>query len=126
MEEQDTISGQSSDPARDAETVGHGFWSKVRRTIGRVPFLADAIAAYYCARDSQTPLYVKAVLLGALSYFIVPTDMIPDFIAGVGYADDASVLTAAIATVRGHITPTHRQQAEETLARLTGQNEASS
>lgn len=125
MAEPDATSGQSGDPARDGETVGHGFWSKVRRTIGRVPFLADATAAYYCALDEKTPFYVKAVLLGALAYFIVPTDLIPDFIAGVGYADDASVLTAAIASVRGHITDAHRTRAREVLARLSGSREDS-
>jgi uncharacterized membrane protein YkvA (DUF1232 family) len=47
--------------------------------------------------------------LGAIVYFIVPTDLVPDFLAGIGYGDDASVLFAAISTVRGHIKPAHRE-----------------
>ena len=100
---------------RDAATVRGGFWRKVRRTFGKVPFLDDAL-------DSQTPRYVKAVLFGALAYFIVPTDMIPDFIAGLGYGDDATVLLTAIATVRKHISGAHRDAAQAKLAELRDQD----
>ena len=75
--------------ARDSAKVARGFWRKVRRNLGRVPFVEEAVAAYICATDSNTPLAVKAVLMGALAYFVVPADCIPDFIAGFGYTDDA-------------------------------------
>ena len=91
----------------DQALVEERFWDKVRKTLGRVPFVEDALAAYYCATDGKTPLYVKAVLMGALAYFIVPSDVIPDFIVGLGYTDDASVLVAAIAAVRGSLKPEH-------------------
>ncbi len=91
----------------DEALVGERFWDKLRKTLGRVPFVEDVLAAYYCATDGATPLYVKAVLMGALAYFIVPSDVIPDFIAGLGYTDDASVLAAAIAAVRHGLKPKH-------------------
>ena len=91
----------------DETLVQERFWDKVRKTLGRVPFVEDALAAYYCATDGKTPLYVKAVLMGALAYFIVPSDVIPDFIVGLGYTDDASVLAAAIAAVRANLKPNH-------------------
>jgi len=100
---------------RDSARVERGFWDKVRRTLGRVPFVEDAVAAYYCAIDRDTPLQVKAVLMGALAYFVLPTDMIPDFIAWIGFTDDAAVLYAAIQTVRPHIKPSHRDRAREIL-----------
>ncbi len=103
--------------ARDTRRVGRGFWPKLRRTIGRIPFTDDLLAAYYCATDRTTPGYVKAVLFAALAYFVVPTDLIPDFIAAFGYTDDASVLAGAIATVRRHITPAHRDRAAAYLER---------
>ncbi|MDZ7711648.1 MAG: YkvA family protein [Rhodovibrio sp.] len=62
---------------RDRDKVLNNFWSKARRVLGRVPFLEDAVAAYYCARDPETPTQVKAVLFGALAYFILPTDLVP-------------------------------------------------
>ncbi len=76
---------------------------KVRATLGRVPFTEHALAAYYAATDPSTPGHVKAVLIGALAYFIVLTDMIPDFIAGLGFTDDAAVLLAALRVLKRHV-----------------------
>ena len=115
-------SSDSGDPERglkeNAKIVVKGFWEKVRRNLGRVPFLDEAIAAYYCATDPATPRRVQVLLLGALAYFVVPTDMIPDFIAGLGFTDDATVLAAVIAMVRGHITDDHRARARIVLEDL--------
>ena len=99
----------------DRTTVERGFWSKVKQTIGDVPFIEDAIASFYAATDSATPIHVKAVLFGALAYFVLPLDAIPDFIPGIGFTDDAAVLAAAIATVQRHITEEHRRRAREFL-----------
>lgn len=96
---------------RDRATVERGFWRKVRRTAGKVPFVDDAVAAYYCAIDRKTPMRVRGVLLAALAYFVLPADLIPDFIAGLGFTDDASVFLAAVTAVGGHIKPRHRDQA---------------
>jgi uncharacterized membrane protein YkvA (DUF1232 family) len=101
--------------ARDEAFVKRRFWRKLRRTLGRIPFTEELLAAYYCATDGATPAYVKAVLLGAIGYFIVPTDLLPDFIAGFGFTDDATVLYAAISTVRSHIKPAHTDRAREAL-----------
>lgn len=102
--------------ARDKARVEKGFWTKVRRTLGRVPFVEDAVAAYYCAVDRETPVQVKAVLMGALAYFVLPTDAIPDFIAWLGFTDDAAVLAAALRTVAPHIKDHHRGRARAALA----------
>ncbi|MDX1574895.1 MAG: YkvA family protein [Kiloniellales bacterium] len=101
---------------RDKARVERGFWAKVRRTLGRVPFLEEAVAAYYCAVDRQTPVQVKAILMGALAYFVLPADTIPDFIAWLGFADDAAVLALAIRTVEPHIKEHHRRQARAIIA----------
>ena len=107
---------------RDKASVRGGFWRKVRRTIGKVPFLDEALASYYCAVDSRTPTYVKTILFGALAYFVIPTDMIPDFISGLGYGDDATVLLAARSMVLKHISSEHRAAADLKLAKLRNQN----
>ena len=103
---------------RNAAKVERGFWKKLRRGVGRVPFLEDAVSAYYCAFDPQTPRSVKAMLLAALAYFVVPTDLIPDFIAGLGFTDDATVLYATVGLVTSHIRDRHREQARRRLAEL--------
>lgn len=105
--------------ARDERTVETGFWQKLRRPLGRIPFAEDAAAAYFCAVDPTTPRYVGAVLFAALAYFVMPADVIPDMIAGFGFTDDASVLLAAITAVGGHLKPAHRNRAREFLVRET-------
>ncbi len=95
------------------------FWKKLKRVIARVPFAEDLVAAYYCAADRDTPAYVRAVLLGAIAYFVLPVDMVPDVLAGLGFTDDASVLAAAVAAVGRHLQPQHRALAQQALERLT-------
>ncbi len=104
----------------DEALVKEGFWDKLRKTLGRVPFIEDALAAYYCATDGKTPIYVKAMLMGALAYFIIPSDVIPDFIAGIGYTDDAAVLAAAIGAVRSALRPEHFDAARAFLKKEGG------
>ena len=99
----------------DEALVQKSFWDKLRKNLGRIPFLEDALAAYYCAIDKSTPLYVRAMLMGALAYFIIPSDVIPDFIVGIGFTDDASVLAAAIAAVSSALKPAHYDAAKTFL-----------
>lgn len=118
-----TFSEDDEDPARmarDEERVRHGFWVKARRVAAGLPFAEDLLAAYYCAFDRSTPLPVKASLLAALAYFVLPFDFIPDFLPVFGYTDDAAVLAAAIRLVAAHILPVHRDAARETLSSFRG------
>ena len=108
---------KKTDLVRNERIVKAGFWRKVRATLGKVPFIEDAVAAYYCATDRGTPAYVRAVLFGALAYFVMPADLIPDFIAGLGFTDDATVLMAAFSAVRSHLKLEHRTRAREYLLR---------
>ncbi len=77
--------------------------------------MEDVVASYYCAFDRDTPLRAKGILLAALGYFVLPADTIPDVIVGLGFTDDLTVLTAAIAAVRAHLKPGHRLAAREAL-----------
>jgi uncharacterized membrane protein YkvA (DUF1232 family) len=106
---------------QDERLVRERFWSKLRSSIARVPFAQDAVASYYCATDSSTPTKAKAILLGALAYFVMPADAVPDFIALLGFTDDAALLMAAVQTVRTHMRPDHYDRARETLAGLDDQ-----
>lgn len=107
------------DPTGDNERiVERGFWQKLRRTAGFIPFAEEAVAAYYCARDSNTPRHVKAAILAALAYFVVPTDLIPDIILGLGYTDDIAVFWAAWRAISPHVTDEHHGRAAHLLERL--------
>lgn len=92
------------------------FWPTVRKALRHIPFMEDVIAAYYCAMDSGTPLRARAALIGALAYFVLPIDAIPDFLTVIGFADDASVLLAVLALVGPHIKNEHREKAAKALA----------
>src|SRR5437588_13062857 len=104
--------------ARDEDTVRRSFWRKLRRFASQLPFAEDLLAAYYCAFDRDTPIQVKAALLGALAYFILPFDVIPDMMPLLGFADDAAVLSTALRLVASHLQPEHREAAQRALAGL--------
>lgn len=114
---QDGMADATADVARDEETVRRGFWRKARRVAAGLPFAEDLVAAYYCALDRDTPLRVKAALLAALAYFVLPFDVVPDVMPVLGFTDDAAVLATALRLVAGHIGPTHRAAARDALAR---------
>ncbi len=99
--------------------VKRRIWDKVRKTLGKVPFLEWAVAAFYSATDPATPRHVKVALFSALAYFIVPTDLIPDFLAVAGYTDDAAVLFSLLRTFGPHITDRHLERARRYLEKQT-------
>jgi uncharacterized membrane protein YkvA (DUF1232 family) len=101
--------------AGQEQYVRRRFWRKVLRTLGRVPFVDHAIAAYYAAIDPATPRYAKGILMAALAYFILPADMIPDVLAGLGFTDDAAVLMMAVQTLAPHIKQGHKERARAFL-----------
>ena len=104
--------------AKDRESVRRRFWAKFKRVVAQLPFAEDLLAAYYCAFDRQTPRHVQAALLGAIAYFILPFDFIPDMLPVLGFTDDAAILATAIRMVATHITPEHRAAASAALKRL--------
>lgn len=102
--------------AERRERVRGRFWSTFRKAARVIPFAEELVAAYFCALDPATPHRVRGMLLAALAYFILPLDVLPDFIAGIGFTDDATVLLATIGLVRAHITPLHREAARRALS----------
>lgn len=111
----------TNNPHIGSMTMGHDnpgtsfdethFWEKVRTTLGHIPFMDEVLAAYFCAIDRETPTRVRGTLLTALAYFVLPMDVIPDFILGFGFTDDATVLATAIGIVSGHIKERHLTEA---------------
>jgi uncharacterized membrane protein YkvA (DUF1232 family) len=103
--------------AKDPESLRRRFWTKLKKVAGRLPFAEDLLAAYYCAFDLQTPRHVQAALLGAIAYFVLPFDFIPDMLPVLGFTDDAAILATAIRLVSAHILPEHRVAARAALKR---------
>src|SRR6195952_1016867 len=103
--------------AKDRESVRRRFWAKFKRVVAKLPFAEDLLAAYYCAFDRQTPRHVQAALLGALAYFVLPFDFVPDMLPILGFGDDAAVLATALRMVATHINDDHREAARAAMAR---------
>ena len=103
--------------AQDRDSVRRQFWAKLKRLAVKLPFAEDLLAAYYCAFDRQTPRHVQAALLGAIAYFILPFDVVPDMLPLLGFTDDAAILATALRMVASHITPEHREAARAALKR---------
>jgi uncharacterized membrane protein YkvA (DUF1232 family) len=103
--------------AQDRESVRRRFWIKLKQVVAKLPFAEELLAAYYCAFDKETPRNVQAALLGAVAYFILPFDFMPDVLPALGFTDDAAILAAAIRMVASHITQEHRDAARAALKR---------
>jgi uncharacterized membrane protein YkvA (DUF1232 family) len=102
----------------DEARVKAGLWRKLKFAAARVPFAEDALAAYYCALDRQTPIAARATLWGALAYFVLPFDAIPDYLPLIGFADDAAAIATAIRIIASHMQPAHREAARRALQKL--------
>lgn len=94
------------------------FWKKLApnaRSIGRAA-IEKALYLYYAVQNPATPKWARRVIYGALGYFILPLDAIPDLAPLIGYTDDMAVMAAALATVSFYITPEVKAQAHRKLA----------
>lgn len=115
MQDLSQTSGAAGEEESQENRVRRGFWPKLRRSLGRIGFAREVVAAYFCALDPQTPARTKGILLAALAYFIAPVDLVPDIIVGLGFTDDAAVLFAAWRSVEPHIKERHRARAKAVL-----------
>ncbi len=109
-----TIDANTQDAEKPAGLVRK--IARVAKRAGRT-VIQKALLLYYAVRSPATPAWARRVIYGALAYLVLPLDALPDFIPGVGYTDDLSVLAAALAAVAYYITPEVKQQAEQAANR---------
>lgn len=98
------------------------FWRKLRGMVaiaGRKT-LFSSLVLFNCLKDRDTPAWARGVIVGALGYLILPTDLIPDMLPGAGYGDDWSTIVVALGTVAAYIKETHKLRAKEQLDKLLG------
>ncbi len=94
-----------------------GFWNKVEKvaTVMGIKAVYAALLLYYILQDKNVPIQQRAIIYGALGYFILPIDLIPDYIPFVGFADDLSALLYAVHAVWKSVTPEMKARAKERL-----------
>lgn len=83
------------------------------------------LVLYFTLTDPKTPAQYKATIAGALGYFILPLDFLPDFIPGAGMVDDWGAVVAAVAYVATAITPDIKARAKAKLSEWFGSYEVS-
>jgi uncharacterized membrane protein YkvA (DUF1232 family) len=86
------------------EFVEENFWSKVEKVGKKLSFTKDVKALFNYFVDGSIPWYRKSIVVGALVYFIMPIDSIPDIAPLIGYLDDLGVITAVIKYLGSELT----------------------
>lgn len=75
----------------------------MRRAIRDIRLLFGMVRDYARGRYPRIPWNVIAAAGFAVLYFLNPFDLIPDFIPGVGYLDDATLVGFAVASIRAEV-----------------------
>lgn len=93
------------------------FWDSLKRFAinAGVKVVYSALILYFAYQRSETPGWAKRLIIGVLGYLITPIDLIPDLTIFVGYTDDLSMLSFALAAVAAYINDDVRGQAREKL-----------
>lgn len=73
---------------------------RLGRLIRQVRLLGDMLLDYRRGAYRRLPLATIAMAAAALLYFFNPLDLIPDVLPGVGFLDDALVLSMAVKALR--------------------------
>lgn len=94
-----------------------GLWEKIASVAKKagIKVIYNALLLYYTAQADTTSFTQKGIIYGALGYFILPVDLIPDPIPVVGFSDDLAALAACLATVAISVTPAIQEQAKDRL-----------
>lgn len=102
------------------------LWEKIKKYSKKAGLNAVYVVLllYYTLQKPELPLKVKAIIAGALGYFILPFDLIPDVAIGVGYVDDFSVLIGALIQVAMYIDEDVKKQAKEKLKDFFGNDDS--
>ncbi|KYD10096.1 YkvA family protein [Heyndrickxia sporothermodurans] len=101
----------------------HKFWDKLKKygkKAGGVVVYA-VLLLYYTLQKPTVPKKTKVFIIGALGYFILPTDLLPDFLPGIGYVDDLGALGAAVLQVAAHIDKEVKAKAKDKVIQWFGE-----
>ena len=91
------------------------FWDKIKSVAVKAGYelINKALQLYYAMQSPSMPAKDKAIVIAVLGYFILPVDVVPDFIPGLGFADDLAALAWALKTISSNITPEVKEKAQQ-------------
>lgn len=96
-----------------------GKLTKVAKRAGQKIVYA-VLLLYYVLKVPSVPKKDKATILGALGYFILPLDLLPDVLPVVGFTDDLSAILLALHAVWKNITPEVKELAASKAREIFG------
>ena len=116
------IMDEKLDPKYAKEFSEDGFWEKITGVIKKAgaEIIYKALQLYYATLNPACPVAVKGTIYAALGYFILPLDLIPDFIPVVGFSDDLLAIGAAIGMAHLYIDGNVIQQSRGKMRALFG------
>lgn len=98
------------------------FWEKLRKHAGKAgkKVVYAALLGFYALQNPKVPMKAKATIYGALGYLILPIDLVPDFVPGVGYGDDLAALLYAVTAVTMYLSKEVKERAKLKLEEWFG------
>lgn len=82
---------------KDPQKVKEDFWPKFKRVASKVPGVADVLALFFYLNSDRAPASHKLSIVATLAYFIMPMDVVPDFLGPIiGYSDDLALALGLI------------------------------
>ena len=94
------------------------FWDKLKKVAKKAgsSVVYAVLLLYYTLQKPEVPKKTKAIIIGALGYFILPVDLLPDMMLGVGFTDDLGALGIALLQVAMYIDEDIKSKARTKLA----------
>lgn len=101
------------------------FWKKVEVNASKLgkKVLLEVLSLYYMLISEKTPMKIRVIIMAALGYFILPTDMVSDFIPVLGFSDDIAFLSYAFTKAQKYLTPDTKKKASDLLGKWFPENE---
>lgn len=98
------------------------FWDKIKKeaTKAGITVIYMALMLFYVLTSRRVSFRDKSLIIGALGYLILPTDLIPDLLPSIGYSDDLTALITVFNVVKHNIDDNIRQQAQKKVQELLG------
>lgn len=100
-----------------------GLWKKLAKVAKKagIKLVNLALLLYYVLTCDEVETKDKLLIMGALGYLILPFDLIPDGIPGIGFTDDLAALIYAYKAVKVHVTPEMEEKAKKQLVEWFGE-----
>ena len=101
-----------------------GFWNHLSKFFSKLgqEVVYQILVMFYCLFEPSVPSHIKATIVGALSYFIAPIDLIPDLAPIVGLSDDITAIASAYAMAQIYATPQVREKAQNKVDEIFKNN----